>query len=210
MSTHRGNRKRPARRSRASSRVLPALEPLEVRRLLASYFVSSNDDSGSNTLRAAITSLDSTGGPSNTITFNLASGQQTIDLLSALPDITLPVDIEGSTEPGYAGTPLVVIDGASAGSGASGLALSSGSSGSIVQGLVIADFSTGDGIDIELTDDHVAGCDIGTSPSAPPPRPTASASRSGAAAARSAAPRPAPATSSRGTSATGSTSVPRA
>ena len=63
--------------------------------------MTSTADSGPGTLRAAITALDSGGGSSNTITFDLgSSGVQTITLASPLPAITVPVDIEGNTEPG--------------------------------------------------------------------------------------------------------------
>ena len=127
-----------------------------------SNVVTSTADSGPGTLRAAITALDSSGGSFNTITFDLASsGVQTIILASPLPAITAPVDIEGNTEPGFSGVPLVVISGASAGSGANGLTLASGSSGSTIQDLVVNGFG-GDGIDIASTNDSVFGCYIGT------------------------------------------------
>ena len=73
----------------------------------------------------------------------------------------MPVDIEANTEPGFSGVPLVVISGASAGSGANGLTLASGSSGSTIEGLVVNGFG-GDGIDIASTNDSVIGCYIGT------------------------------------------------
>ncbi len=119
-------------------------------------------------MRAAITALDSSGAPSNIITFDLgSSGPQTITLASPLPAITVPVDIEGNSEPGFSGVPLVVISGASAGSGANGLTLAAGSSGSTIQSLVLNGFGGGggdggDGVDIASTNDSVIGCYIGT------------------------------------------------
>jgi hypothetical protein len=62
-----------------------------------------------------------------------------------LPAITSPVTIDGTTEPGYAGSPLIVLNGASAGSGVNGLTISAGSN--IVEGLDINQFS-GAGIDL--------------------------------------------------------------
>ncbi len=71
---------------------------------VASYVVTSTADSGPGTLRAVITSLDSGGGTSNPVAFDLgSSGPQTIALDSALPAITVPVDFEGNTEPGFSG-----------------------------------------------------------------------------------------------------------
>ena len=148
------------RRNRA--RTLPALELLERRKLLSNYPVTSSADSGADTLRAAITALDSGGGASNTITFDLPANQETIVLASALPDITVPVDIEGNSQPGFSAAPLVVISGASAGSGVTGITLSSGSSGSIIQSLVIDGFASGNGIDVESSNDSVSGSYIGT------------------------------------------------
>ncbi len=74
------------------------------------------------------------------------SGVQTISLLSALPPITEPVEIVGTT--GSGGQPLIQLDGTSAGSSVDGLDLASGSSGSIISGLIIDNFSN-DGIVIQ-------------------------------------------------------------
>ena len=58
--------------------------------LLTTYSVAA--DSGTNTLRAAITASNGNTAQVNTITFDLAnSGVQTINLASALPKITSPV-----------------------------------------------------------------------------------------------------------------------
>ena len=56
-----------------------------------------------------------------------------------MPNITVPVTIDGTTQPGYAGVPLIDLNGYSAGSGASGLDLQAGSS--TVKGLVINQFN---------------------------------------------------------------------
>jgi hypothetical protein len=140
---------------------LAALELLEGRMLLANFLVSSNADSGTGTLRAAISALNSTGGSSNTITFSLGSTAHTITLASQLPAITKQVDIEGNTVSGFSGPPLVVIAGASAGSGANGLVLGTGSTGSVIQSVVIDGFGSGDGIIVQSNNDSVTGCFVG-------------------------------------------------
>jgi hypothetical protein len=81
-------------------------------------------------------------------------------MLSALPDITRQVDIEGGTVSGTS-QPLVTLSGGSAGFAAAGLTLGSGSWGSSIEDLVINGFDQ-DGIDIESTNDSVTGCYIGT------------------------------------------------
>ncbi len=72
--------------------------------------VTSTADSGAGSLRAEIGYLDANGGGS--IDFAIGTGQQTIDLLSPLPAIAATVTIDGTTQPGYSGTPLVELDGA--------------------------------------------------------------------------------------------------
>jgi len=112
--------------------------------VLASYTVTNSNDSGAGSLRQAIASANSNAGTDN-IVFNIAgTGVQTITLASALPNITDAVTIDGTTEPSYAGSPLIVLDGG--GAVANVLTLSgSGSNGSTVRGLDIQNF-TGYGI----------------------------------------------------------------
>jgi len=91
--------KRPHRARHAQSAVRAAtIEALEPRRLLASIVVNSTADTTANdgvtTLREAITTANSTTA-SDVITFNLGSGSQTINLGSALPRLTKPVEING-------------------------------------------------------------------------------------------------------------------
>jgi hypothetical protein len=103
-------------------------------------------------LRAAIEELNALG-PDVTphrIEFDISgSGPFTISLTSALPGISVPVEIDGSTQPG-AGCPtasttatlMVVLDGTNAGTGVSGLTLSSGSDGSTIRGLAVVNFDS--------------------------------------------------------------------
>ena len=92
-------------------------------------------------LREAITAANNTtnGGGPDSIHFDIA-GPPTINLNSALPDIDDAVVIDGTTDPDFAGTPIIELNGTSAGASASGLFLSGGSSGSTIRGLVIHNF----------------------------------------------------------------------
>jgi titin len=91
---------------------------------------------GSGSFRQAIVDSNADPGVSQ-ITFQIGSGAQTIRPASALPLITHPVGIDGSTQPGFAGTPLIVLDGGSAGD-ADGLFIGAGNSS--VTDLVIDHF----------------------------------------------------------------------
>ncbi len=93
------------RRSRPTFR--PRLESLETRLTPTTYTVSSLADSGTGSLRAAITSVngDTT---ADEIDFSVAG---VIQLTSgALPAITNTVKIDGTTAPGFANAPVVEID----------------------------------------------------------------------------------------------------
>ncbi len=101
------------------------------------------DVTGQCSLRAAIEQANFNASPT-TISFAIpGSGVQTITLLSALPAVTVPVAIDATTQAGFSGTPIVVLDGVSAGSGVDGLQLTAGNSS--VRGLVVERFS-GNGI----------------------------------------------------------------
>ncbi|MGN6184329.1 MAG: Calx-beta domain-containing protein [Thermoanaerobaculia bacterium] len=64
------------------------------------------------TLREAINAANVAG--SGTIAFAAGSGPITITLATPLPDVTAPVVIDGTTQPGYAGNPIVQITGIAA------------------------------------------------------------------------------------------------
>jgi hypothetical protein len=73
--------------------------------------VTSAADSGTGSLRDAIQTADGGAGPS-IIQFNITgSGVHTIILQSSLPDVTAPVLIDGASQPGYAGLPLIQLAG---------------------------------------------------------------------------------------------------
>jgi CSLREA domain-containing protein len=121
--------------------------------VLQDIVVNSPADPGSGlcdamecTLREAILLANATPGPAR-ISFNILDGSsQTIAPLSALPDITDPVTIDGATQPGYAGTPIIELSGAATGTTADGLRVVGGG-GSTIRGMVINRFS-GDGIEL--------------------------------------------------------------
>lgn len=76
------------------------------------FVVTNSNDAGPGSLRQAI--LDSNAHPAtDTIAFAIGSGPQTISLLHVLPDITNPAIIDATTQPGYAGTPLISLVAAS-------------------------------------------------------------------------------------------------
>jgi hypothetical protein len=80
----------------------------------ASFIVTTNADSGTGSLRDAISQANALGDSSNTITFDLANQtSSTITLTAALPNISVPLVIDGSAATGLVvqgnGTSLVAI-----------------------------------------------------------------------------------------------------
>ncbi len=76
----------------------------------ATFVVINTSDAGANSLRDAITQANAHSG--STIAFAITGGGvQTITLMTSLPTITGNVTVDGTTEPGYAGAPLVTLDG---------------------------------------------------------------------------------------------------
>lgn len=136
-------------------------ELLENRTLMSTYSVTSTADSGPGSLRQAILNVNADAG-ADSITFNIAgSGVQTISLNSPLPAIANTVTIDGTTQTGYVGTPLIELNGSNA-SGA-GLDFEAGSAGSQVVGLTIDSFS-GAGVLLNSGGATVSNNYIGTDP----------------------------------------------
>jgi hypothetical protein len=79
----------------------------------ATFTVTNTNDSGAGSLRQAITDANGAGAGPHTVTFNITgSGVHAIALASAPPSITVPsggVTIDGTTQPGYAGTPVIAL-----------------------------------------------------------------------------------------------------
>ena len=111
-----------------------------------SIVVTSTADTGVGSLQLAILKADATPGP-QTITFNIPGPlPAVINLYTPLPGLTNTITLDATTQPGYAGTPVVEIDGANAGPTTSGLVLGAGNT--TVKGLAINQFG-GSAIDIE-------------------------------------------------------------
>ena len=128
--------------------------------MLSTLIVTTAADNGSNTaptpgsLRAAIIQANAQpAGSLTTIDFKIGTGPQTISPPDALPQITRPVVIDATTQPGYAGKPIIDIDGTSAGSSSIGFAVEGSASGTAaapaaLKGLEITDFGGG-GVSIQ-------------------------------------------------------------
>jgi len=129
----------------------------------ATYTVTTVADSGAGSLRQAILNANGNSGL-DTIAFNISgTGPFTITPASALPTITDPVIIDGTTQPGYTVTPLIEINGSSLVAGTDGLAISAG--GSTVRGLAI-NRCPRDAIRVEsLGTNVIQGNFLGTDPS---------------------------------------------
>ncbi len=150
------------------------------------YTVTNTSDSGAGSLRQAV--LDANANPgTDTIAFAIpGAGVHTINVPTALATFTSPVILDGTTQPGYAGAPLIELHGGqingiwitAGGSTIRGLVLNGFSvqirlqtgGGNLVEGCYIGtdatgtvDASTGSGIDMLSSDDNTIG---GTSPSA--------------------------------------------
>jgi len=120
------------------------------------------------TLRAAIEEANALAGADN-IDFNIPTTElgysaaplsYTIQPGLALPIVTEQVVIDGSTQPDFPGTPIIVIDGVSAGDPVRGLELSGAADGSTIRGLVIINF-TDRGIHTAAASSTIAGNWIG-------------------------------------------------
>ena len=119
------------------------------------FVVTNTNNHGPGSLREAIINANATAG-TDTITFNIPGlGVKTISLITALPEITDPVVIDGTTQPGYAGSPAIEIDGltVSNNGGGNGLVIKAG--GSTVRGLAIGNFSGNAAIWLNGCDNNV-------------------------------------------------------
>ena len=106
------------------------------------FVVTTTADSGAGSLRQAILDANANviGAGSDPVRYPRA-GPHTITPLSFLPTITDPVHIDGTSQPGYAGLPLIELNGTSAGALSNGLFITAGNS--FVSGLAINRFGTG-------------------------------------------------------------------
>jgi hypothetical protein len=136
-----------------------------------SFVVTNANNHGSGSLRDAIINANATPGP-DTIVFNIPGpGVKTINVLIVLPEITDPVVIDATTQPGYAGAPLIELDGLALGNfGGSGLVIKAG--GSTVRGLAIGNFRGSGGITLNGCDNNsIQGNYLGVAPDGTTARP---------------------------------------
>ena len=92
-----------------------ALLALIGRPVFASTFsVTNTNDSGAGSLRQAMLDANAGGAGPHTITFAIpGSGVQTIVLASGLPSVDVAtggLTIDATTQPGYAGSPLIFVN----------------------------------------------------------------------------------------------------
>ena len=127
-------------------------EWLEPRTVLATFTVANLLNAGAGSLRAAINQANANPGHDD-IAFAVAG---TIPVSSALPAITGSVAIDGSTAPGFAGSPRVTIDFAYR----PGLRFTTGSDGSSLTSLALVRAS-GAGVTLDASGITLAGNFIG-------------------------------------------------
>lgn len=136
-----GKRSRTQKVTRGRNTFVPRLEVLESRDLLSTFTVTNNsgDVNTAGSLPWAVQQSNATAGH-NTIDFNIpGSGGQVINL-SAIQYISNPVTIDGTSQPGYNGTPLISVQG---NSGISTLFfVTAGSAGTTIEGLDMYNFTS--------------------------------------------------------------------
>jgi hypothetical protein len=150
-----------------------SVEQLDSRLAPAVITVTSTSDTvamdGVVTLREAIIAantnrpyMDAPAGDAHTpdiIRFNIpGSGVKTIAVKSALPELTGPVIIDGTTQSGYGGTPIIEINGIGAYQTVNGLVVKGGNS--TIKGIMVNNFR-GHGIVLDSNDNKVIGCYVG-------------------------------------------------
>jgi titin len=117
------------------------VEELEDRLLLSTYTVTNTSDSGAGSLRQAILDANRHAG-ADAVVFKIGSGVKTISPRTPLPGVMDTTRLDATTQPGYAGKPLIQLNGSNASSGP-GLIVYGANS--IIRGFVINRF-TGNGI----------------------------------------------------------------
>jgi parallel beta-helix repeat protein len=147
----------------------------------ATFTVTNTSDGGAGSLRQAILDANARAASADTIVFNIGTGPARIAPTSPLPQLTDRVTIDGPTQPGYAGVPLIELDGTTAGGSANGLWVIA--DGSVIRGLVINRFGTngapgdagGVGIVIQGANTVIEGNYIGTDATGTAARPNRTA-----------------------------------
>ncbi|MDQ2783778.1 MAG: hypothetical protein M3Y58_02110 [Chloroflexota bacterium] len=130
----------------------------------AQIVVSNTNDTGSGSLYDAIVQADAGAGGATIIFAIPGAGVQTIAPHVLVPNITKPVTIGATTQPGYAGSPLIQYNGANAGGVSAGFTLTGG--GITIKGFAINGWynAPGAGINILSNGNVVQANYIGTDP----------------------------------------------
>ncbi|MBK8464960.1 MAG: hypothetical protein IPL32_03940 [Chloracidobacterium sp.] len=119
-------------------------------------------------LRAAIETANANEGPDE-ILFNIpGGGTHTISPITQLPSLSETATIDATTQPGYAGSPLIELSGNST---LGGIGFVAGSNNSVLRGMAINRF--GAGVGIETSGVSVERCYFGLSPDGSPAGTTA-------------------------------------
>lgn len=113
----------------AAGFLLSSVLPVAALHAAGTFTVTNTNDSGSGSLRQAILSANAANG--GTIQFAIGSGPVTIQPLTALPLLENTI-LDGRTQPGFDGDPIVVIDGSYAPAVTTGLSLYLGTLHSVV------------------------------------------------------------------------------
>ncbi len=117
--------------------------------------VTNINDAGPGSLRQAILDANSLAGP-DTIAFDISNLSGSITLAAPLPTVTDSVQLLATSQPGYAGSPLVAVDGSNL-DASPGLIVDADDT--IVAGLTLGGFA-GDGVEIrgdnvQLLENHI-------------------------------------------------------
>ena len=152
---------RPTRKFRSTL----SLESLEDRCVPTTFKVLNTLDDGADSLRQAIVSANNNPGP-DLITFQIDTGAQQITLLTPLPAITDPVTIDGSSQQGPQGKPLILLNGASIPAEVVATGLEIDTTDSLVKSLIVSGFSTGITVggfgSTGVTGNQIESCYLGT------------------------------------------------
>ncbi|MFZ1701512.1 MAG: hypothetical protein WBO10_04225 [Pyrinomonadaceae bacterium] len=126
----------------------------------ATFTVTNASDTGAGTLRQAILDANAATG-TDTINFAIGTGSVEINLDTTLPTVTDPVVIDGTTQPGFAGSPLIILRRNNAPVATNGLQISGGNS--TVRSLALMRFR--DGVVLEMAGGNtITGCFLGIDP----------------------------------------------
>ncbi len=124
----------------------------------STWIVTNANATGPGSLKAAIDAASAGVGPQG-VAFDIPGAGPYVIHAPALT-VTNSTYIDGSTEPGYAGTPLVLLDGSTPGATWNGIEMAAPDSA--VRALVLANYAGRTAIDITANNARVFGAYIGT------------------------------------------------